>query len=243
MGVIKLQCPVCGGKLEMDDSLEQGFCQYCGNKVLIKKDEPVQNITNNTITDSNVTIINGEQKDFEIKAGVLIKYIGEDDTVIIPNNVKRIGEKAFEGLDIIEVNIPNKVTEICKYAFAKCKLLKKVTIANNVTSIGEGAFVCCTSLEEIKIPDSVIKIGRIAFAGCIALKEIEIPNNITEIDFGTFFECISLKKVKVSNSVIRIKNNAFANCEFAQEIKMQIPSSVKEIGETAFSEVEETMRI
>jgi len=37
MAVIALRCPTCNGDLEMEDSREFGFCQFCGTKVLIQK--------------------------------------------------------------------------------------------------------------------------------------------------------------------------------------------------------------
>lgn len=34
--LIKLQCPNCSANLEVDKSLEQCFCTYCGTKILIQ---------------------------------------------------------------------------------------------------------------------------------------------------------------------------------------------------------------
>ena len=37
MKVIKLVCPNCKTNLELDDTREFGFCQYCGTKILLEK--------------------------------------------------------------------------------------------------------------------------------------------------------------------------------------------------------------
>ncbi len=37
MGFITLKCPSCGAPLELDDSREFGFCQYCGTKIVQDK--------------------------------------------------------------------------------------------------------------------------------------------------------------------------------------------------------------
>lgn len=37
MGFIKLNCPNCGANIELDESREFGFCQYCGTKVIQEK--------------------------------------------------------------------------------------------------------------------------------------------------------------------------------------------------------------
>lgn len=36
MGVVSLKCPSCNGELQLDDAREFGFCQFCGNKVMIQ---------------------------------------------------------------------------------------------------------------------------------------------------------------------------------------------------------------
>ena len=61
--------------------------------------------------------------DFEIENGVLKKYVGESDAVVIPYGVKSI-ERAFSGCDQVKrVEIPNSVTRIGKHAFSRCASL------------------------------------------------------------------------------------------------------------------------
>jgi len=36
--LISLKCPNCGGMIQLDTSKEFGFCMYCGNKVMLRKD-------------------------------------------------------------------------------------------------------------------------------------------------------------------------------------------------------------
>lgn len=36
MPIIALLCPHCAGKIELDDTREFGFCQYCGTKIMIE---------------------------------------------------------------------------------------------------------------------------------------------------------------------------------------------------------------
>lgn len=37
MPVVSLRCPHCGGDLELENSKEFGFCQFCGTKIMIQK--------------------------------------------------------------------------------------------------------------------------------------------------------------------------------------------------------------
>jgi hypothetical protein len=112
-----------------------------------------------------------ENKDFDIKNGILTKYHGIMSHVVIPNGVTKIGEGAFYD----------------------CSNLQNVTIPNSVTDIGMEAFSDCTSLTCIDIPNSVKKIGEFAFYGCLSLQNVTIPSSVTNIDFSAF-KCI--KKVQ-----------------------------------------------
>jgi len=36
MALVSLNCPNCGGSLKMEDTMEKGFCMYCGTSFLVK---------------------------------------------------------------------------------------------------------------------------------------------------------------------------------------------------------------
>ena len=76
--------------------------------------------------------------DFKIKEGVLRKYNGKDEVVVIPEGVTKIGKEAFE----------------------YCTSLKEVIIPNSVTEIGGSAFCVCSSLEKVVIQELVKKKVR-----------------------------------------------------------------------------------
>lgn len=42
MALVALKCPNCGGSLDLDDSREFGFCQYCGTKIMIQEEKKKQ---------------------------------------------------------------------------------------------------------------------------------------------------------------------------------------------------------
>lgn len=52
MAIVSLKCPHCGGSLDLDDSREFGFCQYCGNKIMIQQE--INNIIVQNGTDNQV---------------------------------------------------------------------------------------------------------------------------------------------------------------------------------------------
>jgi protein-L-isoaspartate O-methyltransferase len=88
--------------------------------------------------------------------------------------------RAPEG--ITAVTIPNGVTTIGSYAFARCTSLTSVTIPNSVTSIGSGyvgIFIDCTSLTSVTIEANVTTIGYDAFTSCTSLRSVTIGANVT----------------------------------------------------------------
>lgn len=191
MPIVPLSCPSCGGNLTVDSSLEAAVCKYCG-KPYIVKDAIVNNYIHLHIGQATIqadTINLSTQKDFDIKAGELIKYSGEKQDVIIPENVTEIGDFAFEKMNIKSVSIPK-----------------------GITKIGEKAFGGCKQLKTINIPDSVIEIQRYAFEWS-GLTSIHLPNSVTFIGYGAFSHCHDLRDVKIPN-VKTLCGQAFANTPF-----------------------------
>lgn len=96
--------------------------------------------------------------DFEIKDGVLVKYRGHGEHIVIPDCVTCIG---FD-------------------TFYNCRKIKSVTIPNGVTSIGAAAFDGCWSLCYINIPSSVTYIGD-TFLDCDELTVYSINDKWKEL--------------------------------------------------------------
>ena len=112
-------------------------------------------------------------QEFTIENGVLKKYSGKSDEVVIPAGVTEIGSETFAGCSgLTSVTIPAGVTSIGDRAFWGCSGLTSVTIPAGVTCIGESAFWGCSGLTSVTIPDSVTRIGDDAFAECWELTSI-----------------------------------------------------------------------
>ena len=159
--------------------------------------------------------------DFDIdENGVLIKYHGCEENVVIPNNVTSIGKRAFDGCEsLINITIPNSVTSIGTSAFAWCENLESINISDSVTSISNWAFFNCTSLTSITISDSITSIGTSAFEWCESLESINIPDNVKCIDKNAFENCYNL--------VINCYKGSYAE-QYAKEYR--IPYDIIEAG-------------
>ena len=125
--------------------------------------------------------------DFDIRAGVLVKYNGSATNVIIPDSVKEIESEVFASLKYIEqVTIPEGVEVIGNNTFSSCVRLTNIDIPLSVKVIGDNAFSDCVSLTSIDIPPGVEKIGSFVFFNCIALTHASIPASVTSIDPQAF---------------------------------------------------------
>ena len=104
---------------------------------------------------SSVTYAGDE--DFIItEEGILSKYIGNDTSVSVPDNVTVIGDGAFaDCTQIEELILPEGVIEIRDNAFSGCKNLAHITLPSTLTTIQLYAFNYCNSLKEVTIPKSV----------------------------------------------------------------------------------------
>ena len=263
MPIIPLTCPFCGGDLQIDSNLEAAVCKFC-KKPFVVKDAIVQNYI------SNVTNINAEnvniytQKDFVIEAGVLKEYKGESVDVVIPDNVKTIGWRAFAGKEIERVTISDSVLEIFDKAFEGCRRLASVALGKSVETIGQSAFAYCTSLKKITVPSNVKLIRFAAFDHCSNLEEVTIEDGIQTIESSVFVFCEKLTSISIPNSVKEIGGGVFYNCTNLREVvlsnnitglfchgeyintcegmfgkceklcKIEIPKSVETIGNSAF---------
>lgn len=133
--------------------------------------------------------------DFVIENGILTKYTGNAKNVIIPYEVREIGESAFYS----------------------CHTVETVKLHNNINGIGEAAFSDCASLEKINIPDSVTYLGAFAFYDCTRLLKIELPESITVIGMETFSGCTRLTEVTLPKSIAVIEQMAFAFCPLIEK--------------------------
>ena len=87
--------------------------------------------------------------DFVIEDGKLLKYNGNDNNVIIPDD--------------------GSFTSLGDDCFLGCESLESITIPESVTALGDECFYYCTSLKSITLPESVTSLGKDCFHGCVNL--------------------------------------------------------------------------
>lgn len=185
-----------------------------------------------------------QEKDFEIKDGVLVKYNGIGKNIVIPGGVKTVGEEAFDGAQtLISVTFPKSVETIGYNAFIDCINLEKFVFSEGLKTIEEGAFYNCSGLKSLELPASLEKIGDYAFNYTLSLANISIDekNTCFSSEDGVLFNknksrivCFPMGKegkYTVPETVGSIGIDTF-NMSKINEIR--VSGSLKDIGDSAF---------
>lgn len=187
------------------------------------------------------------------------------EEIQIKSNISQLPEGIFySSVNLKKVVLPETISVIPSRAFENCKALETINV-EKIVEIHAFAFKGCSKLESIELSDDLGYIGGNAFENCVSLKLINIPAKVKEISSAAFKGCSSLASVTFNEGLERILSNAFANCgvigdgvigyfEFPSTLsfiganafkanrkegaftKIIIPSSVVEIGESAFQQ-------
>ena len=160
---------------------------------------------------------------FVVKNGELLKYIGKDKDVRIPDGITRIGSGAFwNNLGLESVIIPESVTCICGDAFVYCENLKRVNIPESVDQMGDDPFAGCKDISIDNRSPFFINDGGILFdkdrrflihyTASIPDERYEIPETVEWIGKHSFYKCQNLRCVRITKNVKFMGNNAFSDC-------------------------------
>ena len=209
-----------------------------------------------TLDDSGTLTISGSgaMKDYSGVSGRPWNNRSADiRTVVIENDVTRIGDRAFAGCEsLATVNLPEngKLEKIGFNAFGNynsdrsAPIITKIAIPASVKVIDAYAFKGCEKLGTVTFaPDSKLElINGWAFQGT-ALTQITIPASITTFDGEAFKDCKKLEEVTfeapsgLCEENDNISDNAFTgctklskiNCEAALQEKLasKLPADVK----------------
>ncbi len=141
-----------------------------------------------------------------------------DLTEVSLSNVKRIGEKVFDGCQNLSVIRFHSGLETVTSALFQSMQFQSVILPDTVRTIEANAFQSCTVLEIIYLPEGLQKIGAHAFDGCSNLKIAVIPDTVTTIGSNAFQNCSSLTKLSIPKQLTSIAPDAFAGCNGLQSI-------------------------
>ena len=108
--------------------------------------------------------------------------------LILPKNLKIIGEAAFLSSTICNITFNDKLEIIDDGAFYGCVNLKEITFPLSLKEIGETAFQNCTSLEKVTLNEGLLRIEKLAFYKTKVSSNTYIPESVTYIGDYVFSE-------------------------------------------------------
>lgn len=180
----------------------------------------------------------------KVDGGYAVRYYlygySNKETVNIPSEYKgkpvvSLRGNAFSNMeDLVEVNLPDTITEIRGQAFLNDVKLKNIKLPSNLKTLGGRAFYNCTSLESIVLPDTLTELGGESFYNNVNLKTAVLSKNLSEIRGSTFENCTSLKSIDIPDNVIRIGGHAFRGDKSLSKVNISFNSKLNEIGSSAF---------
>ena len=168
----------------------------------------------------------------DINLGTALETIGKEafqsvgltttwKTLVLPESLSSIGDKAFYKSGILSIVIPNHVATIGEFCFAENKKLYSVVIGNGCRVLPKSIFSECTELKEIQLSEGLTSISDAAFADCVSLESISIPGTVTQVgnlewnssnrepNALPFYNCKSLKRVRLEDGLQPIAFGSF----------------------------------
>ena len=162
-----------------------------------------------------------------IAGTVLVRYLGKEETIEIPEGVRVIGELAFvKNKNIKSVHLPSTVEVIRRAAFEGCNHLEEILLPEGVTTIEGGAFSECKRLKEVVLPESLKSFGDdyggAVFNGCTGMKKLVLKGNNPCVMPGQLFGCdfeIELSRSE-SDSQANDKMQDFSSTEIGEIVRL-----------------------
>lgn len=241
----------------------------CTNLKAVKMEEGVTTIQGMAFANTQISAVTipstlttaGTTKEGTIEkgpfAGTMIATVHgktEDSTeaqegaTILPETPK-IPDNLFLGCtSIIDVQIPETVTEIGQKAFKDASSVENVTFAVNtetgkvkgVEKIGISAFDGCSSLQELVLPETVTEVLQGAFAneGALVKADMSRAASLKKWDKESFKGDTALAEVVLptAGGITAIPDGAFAGCTSLTGENLKIPKNIVTITANAFKE-------
>lgn len=170
---------------------------------------------------------------FRISGTMLLRYLGEESRVVIPEGITMIAEGAFAGNETIDrVIFPESLQRIGAEAFRGCLLMQTAELPGGLRQIAAGAFADCVKLLRIEIPEQIDVLEDRVFCNCRMLQEVRLPDGLKSIGESAFYGCAGLKRIRLPESLSRIARMAFYKSGLRE---IRIPSGTAYVESLAFA--------
>lgn len=147
--------------------------------------------------------------------------ISSSVSVNISKDATEIGDFAFYGASISDIDLPNGITKIGKYSFGSNDDIHSVRMPDKLVEIGDFAFSGCTFFNTT-LPDTVTKIGSYAFSNCRSYLNLSsVPSGVTVIRESTFQFCDKITTFNFHKDIQRIESEAFYYCAYLTDVTFE----------------------
>lgn len=144
----------------------------------------------------------------------------------------------LNGEEVNELVIPSDITAIKQYAFYGCSSLTSVVLPDQVESVEINAFTYCSALQSVSLGANIANLNKDAFSNCGNLTQVEWMIK-SFIDFASamlnpfYNQRTKISSFTIGDNVEHIP--AFLCSGLTNLTHIDIPASVKSVGEGAFS--------
>ena len=185
-------------------------------------------------------------KNFQTENKMLVRYVGDETEVTVPDSIQFIAAWAFKNCVRVEkITLHSEIIHISPQAFEGCVSLKTVSVSEDnreyrtvngdlYTKNGEELvyYAAGKGDEGFTVPKGVKTVGEGAFLSAPNLKRIIIPEGVSIIGRLAFADCRKLESVVIPNSVTSIDVGTFALCTALKTAIL--PEGSTSIGMNAF---------
>ncbi|MBQ2712247.1 MAG: leucine-rich repeat domain-containing protein [Clostridia bacterium] len=168
----------------------------------------------------------------------VFSYCSNLKTLVIPNTVKIIRERAFYACSsLTEITIPDSVTTVERDAFGFCRSAKTISIGAGVATLGEMAFYRCFAVEQFVVSEAnaayrsnrgnlYSKDGKTLLQYAIGKTDayFVVPEGVTAIGVYAFDKAVHLLRVELPKSVISVSGFVFEGCDALTDIVFADPT-------------------
>lgn len=194
-----------------------------------------------------------ENYEFDTSTGIITKYKGSDEVIVIPSEINGVKVKGIGGesfafkYKIKSVEIPEGITSLSSTAFFRCGNLTKVMVPNSMESIAGGEMYGCPLAVFYAKSE---KVKNILIAAGVDKNNIKLNDQSLQLgaeDYYTFDASVGKigtykgmdKDVIIPSEIngVKVKSLGVASFKGCSNItSIKIPYGVENIGEGAFHE-------
>lgn len=157
------------------------------------------------------------------------------ETVILPENLSRIEDEAFNGCTAMRIEeLPDGIEFIGVGAFGNCQRINITRMPESLKELEYAAFSDCVSIRTLTFGDKLETLHGVSFSSCDNLEYVDMSRatKLKDLSYNTFYLDYALKTLLLPASV---ENIGFACISHTGLKNLELPASLKTLGDHALA--------